>query len=147
LRRAVQGSGGMEVDTRADELFAAFKRPAAAVDAAIVIQRRLAARAARSGLDVRIRIGVHTGRPTLTDAGYVGLAVHTAARVCAAGHGGQIVLSSAAVRALESAMPVGIAIRELGAHRLQGLPDPEPLFQLEAPGLPASFPPPRALPA
>ena len=143
LRRAVQRSGGSEVDARADELFAVFKRPVGALEAAIAIQRSLRSRAWPDGASVRVRIGLHTGRPTLTESGYVGLAVHTAARICAVGHGGQIVLSSAAVRAVEASLPVGVGLRQLGAHRLQGLGDRETLFQLEADGLPASFPPPR----
>ena len=92
---------------------------------------------------MRLRIGIHTGRPTLTDRGYVGLAVHTAARICSAGHGGQILLSSDAVRAVEATAPRNVSFRSLGAHRLQGLPEPQPLFQLEAPDLPGSFPAPR----
>lgn len=143
LRHAVQRSDGREVDARADELFAAFKRPAGALEAAIAIQRSLRSRAWPDGASVRVRIGLHTGRPTLTESGYVGLAVHTAARICAVGHGGQIVLSSATARAVEGSLPVGVRLRQLGTHRLQGLRDPETLFQLEADGLPVSFPPPR----
>ncbi len=144
LRRAVQTSGGSEVDARADELFAVFKRPTAALEAAIAIQRSLGTRVWPDETSVRVRIGLHTGRPTLTESGYVGLAVHIAARICAVGHGGQIVLSSATVRAVEASLPPGVGLRLLGAHRLQGLRDPETLFQLEADGLlPASFPPPR----
>ena len=144
LRRAVQRSGGKEVDVRADELFAVFKRPAAALDAALAMQRRVGARAWPQGVSVRVRIGIHTGRPTLTDSGYVGLAVHAAARICAAGHGGQVLLSGATVRALEASAPADVSFRSLGDHRLHGLPEPEALFQLEAPDLPARFPPPRA---
>jgi class 3 adenylate cyclase len=103
----------------------------------------LGSRAWPDGASARVRIGLHTGRPTLTESGYVGLAVHTAARICAVGHGRQIVLSSATARAVEASLPVGVRLRQLGTHRLQGLRDPETLFQLEADGLPASFPPPR----
>jgi class 3 adenylate cyclase len=144
LRRAVQRSGGNEVDVRADELFAVFKRPSAALAAALAIQRRVSSRAWPAGVIVRIRIGIHTGRPTLTDGGYVGLAVHTAARICAAGHGGQILLSDDAVRAVEASAPDNFTFRALGDHRLRGLPEPVTLFQLEAPGLPARFSAPRA---
>jgi class 3 adenylate cyclase len=144
LRRAVQRSGGREVDARADELFAVFERPAGALEAAVAIQRRVASRAWPGRAGVRVRIGLHTGRPTLTDSGYVGLAVHTAARICAAGHGGQILLSRATVRAVEASAPVGVGFRALGAHRLHGLPEAEPLFQLEAPDLASRFPPPRS---
>jgi class 3 adenylate cyclase len=143
LRRAVQRSGGREVDVRADELFAVFKRPVGALAAALAMQRRIGSRTWPQEALVRVRIGIHTGRPTLTDSGYVGLPVHIAARICAAAHGGQTLLSSAAVRAVEASAPAGVAFRRLGQHRLHGLPEPEALFQLEAPGLPMRFPPPR----
>jgi class 3 adenylate cyclase len=73
----------------------------------------------------------------------VGLPVHTAARLCAAAHGGQTLLSEAAVRAVQAARPAGVRFRALGRHRLRGLPEPEALYQLDAPDLPARFPPPR----
>jgi len=143
LRRAVQRSGGKEVDVRADELFAVFKRASGALAAALAIQRRVGSRSWPSGAKVRLRIGIHTGRPTLTDGGYVGLPVHTAARICSAGHGGQILLSSDAVRAIEASAARKVRFRNLGAYRLQGLPEPQPLFQVEAPDLPGDFPAPR----
>ncbi len=143
LRRAVQRAGGREVDVRADELFAAFKRPGGALHAALAMQRRLASHAWPDGARVRVRIGIHTGRPTLTDSGYVGLPVHTAARICAAAHGGQTLLSRAAMRAVEATVPPGVRFRALGRHRLHGLPEPEHLFQLNAPDLPTRFPRPR----
>ena len=120
-----------------------FKRPSGALAAALAIQRRAGSRSWPAGAKVRLRIGIHTGRPALTDGGYVGLAVHTAARICSAGHGGQILLSSDAVRAVEASAPRNVSFRSLGAHRLQGLPEPQPLFQLEAPDLPGNFPAPR----
>jgi class 3 adenylate cyclase len=143
LRRAVQRSGGKEVDVRADELFAVFKRPSGALAAALTIQRRIGSRSWPASAKVRLRIGIHIGRPTLTDGGYVGLPVHTAARICSAGHGGQILLSSDAVRAVEASAPRDVRFRSLGAHRLQGLPERLPLFQLEVPDLPGNFPAPR----
>jgi class 3 adenylate cyclase len=94
---------------------------------------------------VRVRIGLHTGRPTLTESGYMGMAVHTAARICAVGHGGQIVLSAATARVVEASLPAGVDLCRLGDHPLQGLPDPVTLFQLEADGLPTRFPPLRAV--
>src|SRR5262245_8943287 len=144
LRRAVQRSGGSEVDVRADELFAVFKRPVAALHAAVAMQRAIQARAWPDGVSVRVRIGVHTGRPTLTDNGYVGLAVHAAARICAAAHGGQILVSEVTTRAVEASALAGIGFRGLGSHRLRGLPEPVALFQLQARDLPARFPPPRS---
>ena len=146
LRSAVRASGGREVDARADELFAVFKQARTALDSALVIQRKVLARAWPDDIHVRIRLGLHTGRPTLTDTGYVGLAVNTAARICFAAHGGQIVVSRAAREAIEASQPAGIAFRDLGLHRLQGLPAPEALFQVEAPDLRTDFPPPRTQP-
>jgi class 3 adenylate cyclase len=105
------------------------------------MQRALREREWPEDLDVRIRIGIHSGRPTLTDAGYIGLAVHTAARVCAAAHGGQILVSGATREAMGS--PEGFRFRALGRHRLQGLPEREALLQVMGKGLRASFPPPR----
>jgi len=145
LRTAIRAAGGREVDTRADEMFAVFKQAPAALDAALAVQRKVQARTWPDGLDVRIRIGLHTGEPTLTDTGYVGLAVNTAARVCFAAHGGQIVLSSAARDAVEPSMPAGTGFRDLGSHKLQGLPVAQALFQVEAAGLPTEFPAPRTV--
>src|SRR5207302_9558595 len=95
LRGAVRASGGREVETRADEMFAVFEQVPAGLEAALAIQRTVRDRAWPDGLRVQIRIGLHAGRPTLTDTGYVGLAIHTAARICFASHGGQILLSRA----------------------------------------------------
>jgi class 3 adenylate cyclase len=147
IRGAVVGAGGREVEVRADEFFGVFESAPAAVDAAVVIQRTLAQRtlaqrASPDAVDVRVRIGVHTGEITLTEGGYVGLAVHTAARVCSAGHGGQIVVSDATRAAVEASTPTtATAFRSLGRHRLAGLPGTEPLFQAEAEGLRTEFPP------
>lgn len=147
LRAAIRGSGGREVEARADELFAVFVQAPAALEAALAIQRKVRARVWPDDLEVRVRVGLHTGRPTLTDTGYVGLAVHTAARICFAGHGGQIVLSRAARKAVEGSLPVGTGFRNLGRYQLQGLPAPEALFQVKAPDLPTDFPPPRSFAA
>lgn len=143
LREAVSRAGGREIDARADEFFAVFERAIDAVEAAAAIQRGLSERGWPDDLDVRVRIGIHSGRPTLTDVGYIGLAVHTAARVCAAAHGGQIVVSSETRAAIGGSAPTGVRFRSLGRHRLPGLPHAEVLFQVEADGLPVSFPPPR----
>ncbi len=140
LRRTVQRAGGREIDARADEFFAAFAQPAAALEAAVAIQRELGSRAASDGTEVRVRIGVHSGRPKLTDSGYIGLAVHTTARVCATAHGGQIVVSAATRTSVVSSLPSGIRFRNLGRHRLAGLPEAEALFQLQAEGLRVTFP-------
>ncbi|MBW3661041.1 MAG: adenylate/guanylate cyclase domain-containing protein [Gemmatimonadetes bacterium] len=143
LRAAVSRAGGREIDVRADEFFAVFERAIDAVVAAATMQRELHRRPWPHDLDVRVRIGIHSGRPTLTDVGYIGLAVHTAARVCAAGHGGQILVSGATRAAVERPVAAGIRFRDLGRHRLDGLAEPEALFQVKAKGLRARFPPPR----
>ena len=140
LRKAVLRGGGREIDARADEFFAVFERTGAAVEAAVAIQRELGERTWVDGVDVRVRIGIHSGRPTLTDAGYIGLAVHTTARVCGAAHGAQIVVSAATRTAIGASAARGIRFRSLGRARLPGLPEPEVLFQVQAPGLRASFP-------
>jgi len=146
LRAAVSRASGREIDARADEFFAVFERAAAATEAAVAIQRELAARAwaEADGLEVRVRVGIHSGRPTLTDLGYIGLAVHTTARVCSAAHGGQIVVSAATRVAIGASAPPGIRFRSLGRHRLPGLPDAERLFQVQAQGLRVKFPRPRS---
>jgi class 3 adenylate cyclase len=143
LRAAVVRAGGREIDARADELFAVFERAGSAVEAAVAIQRALAGRTWPDHLEVRLRVGIHSGRPTLTDAGYIGLAVHATARICSAAHGGQVIVSAATRAAIGTSAPAGVRFRNLGRHRLPGLPDPELLFQVQATGLRASFPRPR----
>jgi class 3 adenylate cyclase len=143
LRSAVLRASGREIDARADEYFAAFEDAAAAVSAAVAIQRAVGAHAWPEDQDVRVRVGLHSGRPTLTDVGYIGLAVHTTARVCAAAHGGQIVVSSRMRAAVGRAAPAGVRFRNLGRHRLPGLAEVETLFQAQAKGLRARFPEPR----
>jgi class 3 adenylate cyclase len=145
LRAAVRAAGGREVDARADELFAVFEGAPAALEAALAIQRAMLANAWPDGMDVRLRIGLHRGRPTLTENGYVGLAVHTAARICSAAHGGQIVLSSAVQAAVVESLADGVSLRSLGAWRFQGLREPEDLFQVDAADLLGDFPPLRSL--
>jgi len=143
LRTALLRASGREIDARADEFFAVFEGAAAAIEAAVAIQRELGNRAWGDGLEVQVRVGIHSGRPTLTDAGYIGLAVHTAARLCSAAHGGQIVVSAATRAAVGASAPTGIRFRSLGRHRLPGLPDAEMLFQVQAQGLRVTFPRPR----
>jgi class 3 adenylate cyclase len=141
IARAVRRERGHEVEVRADEYFAVFESPGSALRAAVTIQRSLARGDWPNGHDVRVRIGLHTGAVALTDLGYIGLAVHAAARVCSAGHGGQIVVSSELQRAVGDDLPDGIALRPLGRHRLTGLGGTHPLLQVEARGLVREFAP------
>jgi class 3 adenylate cyclase len=142
IRAAVQRAGGREVDARGDEVFAVFKRAPSAVVAAIAIQRAFRDHAWPAGEAVVVRVGLHTGRPALTDSGYVGVAVHATARVSSAAHGGQILVSRPVIRAIGDDVPPGIAFQDLGIHRLRGLPEPEGLFQVVVSDLPTAFPPP-----
>ena len=145
LRAASGRLGGHEVDVHGDEFFAVFRHATDALLAALAIQRGLRDGRWPSGASVRMRVGIHAGRPTLTDHGYVGLAVHAAARIMTAGHGGQVLLSESAVRALGDPLPAEFTLRELGVHHLRGL-QAETLFQAIAPDLPSDFPPLRAKP-
>ena len=138
LRTAIRDAGGHEVDARADELFAAFDRPAAALEAAIAAQRAIAKHGRTAGRAARVRIGLHAGRPTLTTTGYVGLAVNTVARIAEAGHGGQVLVSGALRDAVE--LPEGVSLASLGRHRLRGIPDEQELLQAVAGDLRAAFP-------
>jgi predicted ATPase/class 3 adenylate cyclase len=128
LRAAFAEHEGIEVDTQGDALFVAFARASKAVAAAADCQRALA-----EG-PIRVRMGLHTGEPRLTDEGYVGLDVHKGARIAAVGHGGQVLLSQT-TRAL-----VDVDVRDLGVHRLKDLSAPERIYQLEIDGLPGEFP-------
>jgi class 3 adenylate cyclase len=147
VRTGVLRAGGREVEVRADESFAVFERVVAAIEAALAIQRTLRERIWADDLYVRVRAGIHSGPITLTDTGYIGLSVHTAARICWAAHGGQIVISGETAAALEGSVPDGVRFRSLGQHLLPGLPQAASLFQLEAEGLLVDFPPLRTGPA
>ena len=141
LRRAVADAGGHEVEARADEFFAAFEAPRAAVDAAIAVQRTVASRSFVDGADVRLRIGLHAGYPTSTKGNYVGLDVNVTARVTALGHGGQVVATANVREAVRATNGRGVRFVTLGPHRLRGVAEPVELFQLGAKGLRTSFPP------
>jgi class 3 adenylate cyclase len=136
VREALESSGGHEVSARGDDVFAVFESPPEALEAAYAIQRAMRDRKWPGGRDVRLRIGLHRGRPQLTDAGYVGLSVHAAARICFAAHGSQIILS----QAVRSALPETVNVKELGSWSFRGLPEPIKIFQAEAPDLPSEFP-------
>jgi class 3 adenylate cyclase len=144
VRGAVRAAGGREVSATGDEVFAAFGRCRDALDAALAIQRGMAAADWPDGAEVRLRIGLHRGRPALTESGYVGISVHATARITFAAHGGQILLSSAVRAALDEPLADGVDLGDLGAWRFRGLPEPVGLFQVEASDLAADFPPLRA---
>lgn len=141
--RAVDGCGGHIVEARADDMFAAFASPRGAIEAATTIHHELGAREWPGGHHVRVRIGLHAGYPTTRDRNYIGMAVHTAARVSDAAHGGQTLVSGDTKAALSGMTPEGTTFRGRGTHRLRGIPGEVSLHQVVAVGLPTSFPRPR----
>jgi class 3 adenylate cyclase len=143
LGETVVGADGLVVETRADEFFAVFESPRSALDASVTIQRELRGRSWIDDVHVRVRVGIHSGHPTLSPPNYIGMVVNTAARVCDAAHGGQILVSDATREAARGEAPEGVRFRAVGMYRLRGLPDPVSLFQIAAKGLPVRFPPPR----
>lgn len=144
VRAAVQAARGHMVSARGDDVFAVFEDAVAALRAAVAIHRSMQEGPWPGGSGVRLRIGLHRGRPQLTETGYVGLSVHAAARICFAAHGGQTVLSGAVRAAIPDSLPDGARLRSLGAWRFRGLPEPIEIFQADVPGLPEDFPPLRS---
>jgi class 3 adenylate cyclase len=128
VRTAVRRAGGREVDARADEFFAVFKDAGPAVVAAIGLQRAMAAHAWPSRAAVRVRAGLHTGRPTLTDTGYVGLAVHAVNRISNEAEGGQILVSAATRTSLDA--PLDATFRLVGPRALRGVREPVILYEV-----------------
>ena len=145
IRSGLAAHDGREVDTQGDAFFAVFSSPRACVAAVLEMQRALLAHAWPGGEHVRVRMGVHTGEAARTAAGLVGLEVHRAALVSAVGYGGQILLSETAAALVRDALPPGALLTDLGMHRLKDLGRPERIFQLQAAGLRAGFPPLRSL--
>ena len=145
FRAAAQAHGGQEVDTQGDSFFVAFSRARDALSAAIAVQRAILTHGWPDGMQVRTRMGLHTGEPLSAETGYVSMDVHRAARICAAGHGGQILLSQTTGDLVEADLPSGVILRELGAHRLKDLRRPERILQVVHPDLPTDFPPLKAL--
>jgi len=135
IRRAFDTHSGVEVNTQGDACFAAFARASDAVAAAAEAQQAL------SHGPVRVRMGLHTGEPTVTADDYVGVDVHRAARIAAAGHGGQVLLSEQTARLLGDST----SLRDLGLHRLKDLTGPQRLYQLRIHGLQEEFPALRTL--
>jgi class 3 adenylate cyclase len=147
LREAFAASNGKEVDTQGDSFFVAFARARDAVTAAADGQRALAEHAWPDGVDLRVRMGIHTGEPSVGDEGYLGLDVIRGARICAAGNGGQVLVSEATRALVDWDDLDGISLLDLGGHRLKDMKRPERLSQLVLAGLQTDFRPPRTGPA
>jgi predicted ATPase/class 3 adenylate cyclase len=145
LRGAIHDAGGIDLRTEGDSVFAVFRTGPTAVAAAVAAQRALAAQSWPREAEVRVRIGMHTGEGAVGGDDYVGLDVHRAARISAAAHGGQILLSSTTAELVGPGLPDGVVLRDLGRHRLKDLARPERIFQATIDGLPSEFPPIRSL--
>ncbi len=141
LRAAFAEHGGQEIDTQGDAFFVAFPKARDAALAAAACQRGLAAHAWPDGAELRVRIGLHTGEPSVGDEGYHGLGVHRGARIMAAGHGGQILASQTTHSLLDDDELPGIGFRDLGEYHLKDLDRPERIYQVDVDGLAAEFPP------
>ena len=140
IRESVLQAGGRQVEARADEFVAVFSQPHEAVEAALRLQRSMIEHEWPDEHEVRVRVGLHTGDIMLTEAGYVGITVHTAARIMSAAHGGQV-LCSAATQQLAAEGPER-SFRSLGNHQLRGLANVHELIQVQADGLQTEFPAP-----
>lgn len=146
LRDSITAWNGVVVDTQGDAFFAVFTQAREAVAAATTIQRTLTTHPWPDGLHVRVRMGLHTGEPAFTaDGQYVGLDVHRAARVCSAGHGGQVLLTQMTCNLVLADLPFGVGLRDLGQHRLKDIDRPERIYQIVIPDLPTDFPDLRTL--
>src|SRR6266550_3258812 len=145
MRRAFASHGGVERSTEGDSFFVAFPDAVTAVAAAVAATRDLSSTDWPDGAAVRVRIGMHTGEGRLVDGDYVGMDVHRAARIAAAGHGGQVLISESTRILVERGLPDGASLRDLGEHRLKDLPSPEHLYQVSIDSLPAEFPPLKSL--
>jgi class 3 adenylate cyclase len=145
----IQQHRGIVIKSRGegDSVFAVFSRATDAIAAASLLQQTLQAEPWPSEALLRVRFALHTGEATVHDGDYFGAVVNRCARLRAAGHGGQVLLSQATLDAVQSALPQNLGFRDLGAHRLKDLQQPEHLFQLLHPNLPADFPPLRSLEA
>jgi predicted ATPase/class 3 adenylate cyclase len=141
LHAAIGDAGGDVVKTTGDGLMAVFGTPASALAAAVGAQRAFHHEAWPDACEIRVRMGVHTGEAAARAGDYFGPAVNRAARVMAAGHGGQVLLSGATAVLVQGALPARTSLRDLGEHRLKDLERPERLYQLVHPDLGAEFPP------
>lgn len=144
LRAAWQEHGGYEVSTEGDSFFVAFEHAAAAIAAAITAQRALQSQSWPEDLELRVRMGLHSGPARVEEGDYFGLTVHQAARVAAAAHGGQVIVTES-TRACMAGAGDAFDLADLGLHRLRDLAEPVRLLQLVHPELRDGFPPPRTM--
>ncbi len=143
----IRSHGGEVFKTIGDAFCSAFATASEALAAALAAQHALGAEDFSAVDGIRVRMAVHTGTADQRDGDFFGPAVNRVARLLAAGHGGQVLVSAAGAELLHGEMPPHCGLRDLGSHRLKDLARPERLYQLEAPGLRADFPPPNTLDA
>ena len=140
IRERFAEQDGTEMDTQGDAFFFSFARARAAVEAAVAAQRALRDHTWPGNAEVRVRMGLHTGEPSVGDEGYIGLDVVRAARICSAGHGGQILISETTRALLGNQLPEGASVHDLGEAHLKDIQH-EHVYQLSIDGGPSSFPP------
>ena len=135
IRDSFTARDGIEIDTQGDAFFFAFPRARDAVTAAVEAQRAHATETWPGEVEVRVRMGLHTGEPAIHEEGYVGLDVVRAARICTVGRGGQILLSETTRALVGSGLPDGVSVFPLGQHHLRGIDEPERVFEVAIEGL------------
>jgi len=144
-RRAWADYGGTELGTEGDSFMVVFPTAEGAMRAAVQAQRELAAFEWPGGEQVRVRMGIHTGTPTVHGDGYVGMDVHRAARIAGSAHGGQVLVSEATSKLVAECLPQQVTLKDLGSHQLKNIASLQHLFQLTVEGLGSDFPPPKTL--
>jgi predicted ATPase/class 3 adenylate cyclase len=147
VRSSLAGHGGVEVSTEGDSFFAVFAETPDGIASAVEIQRALRENSWPDGSDVRVRMGMHTGRGELGGDNYLGIDVNRAARIAGASHGGQIVVSSATEMLARHHLTKGVSLRDMGEHGLKDIEGPEQLYQVDIEGHSTDFPPLRTLDA
>jgi predicted ATPase/class 3 adenylate cyclase len=145
LRTAIAAHSGIVVSTEGDSFFAVFRSAEDAIASAVDFQLGLESHDWASGAQIRVRAGIHTGEGAIGGDNYVGIDVHRAARIGAAGHGGQVLVSNSTAVLVQDHLLERVSLRSMGSHRLKDLTKPEVLHQLVIDGLRADFPPIRTL--
>src|SRR6516165_5304025 len=145
LRAAISDRRGHEMGTEGDSFFVVFESAADAVACCVAAQRALGGHEWPGGAAVRVRMGLHSGELSRHEDGYIGIDVHRAARIAAAAHGGQVVMSHLTWQLARSGLPAWLSVRDLGFHRLKDIDEPAGIYQLAGPGLAELFPPLKSL--
>ena len=145
IRDSITRYNGIEVRTEGDAFFCVFQDAVGAINAVIAIQKDLTDYDWSSRGQIRVRMGLHTGQGVIGEDDYAGIDVHRAARIAAAGHGGQVLLSTETYALTKRSLPADIGGRDMGEHRFKGLQESEHLYQLVIPELPVEFPALRSL--